>query len=120
MSASSNSSQSSRKRQGVGKTVTRVFRGQVISIDFFARHWLPVLVILVLLMVNITGKYVCQTRMEQINRLNHELEIVKAEAVRVRSLYMGRTCESSLQHLVDSMHLGLSVSERPPFKLDRK
>ena len=106
-----------KQRKGVKRTITKVFRGQVVSSDFFARHWLPVLVILILLMVNITGKYVCQTRMEQINKLNRELEIVKAESVRVRSLYMGRTCESSMQQLVDSMHLGLNVAERPPFKL---
>ena len=106
-----------KQRKGVRRTITKVFRGQVVSSDFFARHWLPVLVILILLMVNITGKYVCQTRMEQINKLNRELEIVKAESVRVRSLYMGRTCESSMQQLVDSMHLGLNVAERPPFKL---
>ena len=111
---------SSGKQTTVKRTITRVFRGQVLSIDFFARYWLPVLVILVLVLVNITGKYVCQTRMEQINKLNRELEIVKAEAVRVKSVYMGRTCESSMQQLVDSMHLGLKVSERPPFKLHKK
>ncbi len=109
-----------RQRKGVRRTITKVFRGQVVSSDFFARHWLPVLVILILLMVNITGKYVCQTRMEQINKLNRELEIVKAESVRVRSLYMGRTCESSMQQLVDSMHLGLNVAERPPYKLSSR
>ncbi len=105
---------------GVKRTLSRVFNGRVVSISFFERHWLPVLVVLVLIMVNITGKYVCQTRMEQINKLNRELEIVKAESVRVRSLYMGRTCESSMQQLVDSMHLGLSVAERPPFKLSAR
>ena len=120
MSSASATSESGKKHPGMKRTVTRVFRGQVLSIDFFARHWLPVLVVLVLVMVNITGKYVCQTRMEQINKLNRELEIVKAEAVRVRSVYMGRTCESSMQHLVDSMRLGLSVPERPPFKLGNK
>lgn len=109
---------SPRRRPGVRRTVSRLFRGQVLSIDFFARHWLPVLVVVVLVMVNITGKFLCQTRMEQINRLNDELEVVKAEAIRVRSLYMGRTCESSMQQLVDSMHLGLSVPDRPPYRLE--
>lgn len=120
MSTSATSAGNGKKRPVVRRTATRLFRGQVLSLDFFERHWLPVLVILLLVMVNITGKYVCQTRMEQINRLNHELEVVKAEAVRVRSVYMGRTCESSMQHLVDSMHLGLSVPERPPFNLEKK
>lgn len=97
----------------------RTIHGQIVSSDFFARHWLPVLVIVVIIMVYITSKYICQTRMEQINALNKELEIVKAERVRVRSLYMGRTCESSMQHLVDSVLPGLSVQERPPYKLEK-
>ena len=109
-----------RKKPAVNRTITRLFRGQVVSVDFFARHWLAVLIVIVMLMINISGKYVCQTRMEQINKLNQELEIVKAESVRVRSLYMGRTCESSMQQLVDSMHLGLNVPDCPPFKLDKK
>ena len=93
--------------------------GQVLSLDFFARNWLPVMVLVLLALVNIAGKYLCQTRMEQIRRLEHELEVVKAESVRVRSVYMGRTCESSMKELVDSMHLGLSVADCPPFKVEK-
>lgn len=96
----------------------RLLHGQLLSSDFFARHWLPVLATVILTMTYITSKYICQTRMEQINKLNKELEIVKAERVRVRSLYMGRTCESSMQHLVDSVIPGLGIKERPPYKLE--
>ena len=41
--------------------ITRLFRGQVLSSDFFARHWLPVLICIVVIMVYITTKYTCQT-----------------------------------------------------------
>jgi len=97
-----------------------LIHGQIVSSDFFAKHWLPIVVTVAVIMAYITSKYICQTRMEQINRLNQQLEIVKAERVRVRSLYMGRTCESAMQHLVDSLIPGLSVQERPPFKIEDK
>lgn len=95
-------------------------RGQIISSDFFERHWLPIVVIIAIIMTYITGKYICQTRMERINELTHELEVVKAERVRARSEYMGRTCESSMRELVDSILPGLQVQEKPPYVIKTK
>lgn len=95
----------------------RLLYGQIISSDFFARHWLTVFSIVILIMVFITNKYNCQTKMEEIRRLNTELEIVKTERVRVRSVYMSRIRESSMQQLIDSLGLNLHVQQRPPYKL---
>ncbi|MBD5245067.1 MAG: hypothetical protein HDS57_06340 [Barnesiella sp.] len=97
--------------------VDRLLYGQIISSDFFARHWLTVFSVVILIMVFITNKYNCQTKMEEIRRLHTELEIVKTERVRVRSVYMSRIRESSMQQLVDSLGLNLHVQERPPYKL---
>ncbi len=58
--------------------------------------------------------------MEEIRRLETELEIVKTERLRVRSAYMSNTRESSMQHLIDSLGLNLRVQDRPPFKLEKK
>lgn len=98
----------------------RIFRGQIVSSDFFARYWYVVLIAVCLPMVYITTKYECQTNMEEIRRLEHELEIVKTERIRARSLYMSRTRESSMNQLVDSLHLNLRVQETPPFKISSK
>lgn len=99
--------------------VARAFLGQVFSADFFARNWIAVVALIVMCMVYISSKYIAQTRIEQIDRLTRELEVVKAERVRARSDYMGATCESAMQQLVDSMRLGLNVQERPPYKLPK-
>lgn len=98
----------------------KMLRGQVLSSDFFARNWLLVFTALIVILIYITNKYNCQTNMEEIRRLEQRLEIVKTERMRVRSAYMSRTRESSMQHLVDSMKLNLNVQERPPFKLHMK
>ena len=97
-----------------GSVASRIVRGKVFSSAFFARHWLPVLI-----GVAVVLTYINQTRMETINKLNRELEIVKAERVRVRSEYMGRTCESSMQQLVDSVIPGLAVQDRPPYTVEK-
>ena len=101
-----------------GSVASRIVRGKVFS-SAFARHWLPVLIGVAVVLTYITGKYINQTRMETINKLNRELEIVKAERVRVRSEYMGRTCESSMQQLVDSVIPGLAVQDRPPYTVEK-
>ena len=68
-------------------------------------------------MVYITNRYQCLTRMEEIRKLEHELEIVQTESIRERSEYMSRIRESSMQELVDTMHLNLRVQDKPPYRL---
>ncbi len=97
--------------------ISRLLYGQVISVDFFLRHWLVIFTALAIIMMYITNKYNTQTKMEEIRVLTRELEIVKTERIRVRSAYMSRIRESEMQQLVDSIGLGLSVSEQPPYKL---
>lgn len=100
-----------------GNIFGRVLYGQVISSDFFARNWLFVFAALIVIIIFITNKYNCQTKMEEIKRLNTELEIIKTERIRVRSEYMSKTRESSMQNLIDSLHLNLRIQDRPPYNL---
>lgn len=99
--------------------ITRLFRGQVLSSDFFARHWLPVLICIIVIMVYITTKYTCQTNMEKIAALERRLEILNNEKARERSAFMGRIRETSMQQMVDSLHLNLKVQSQPPYKISR-
>ena len=109
------SKKESLKAKAKGSIAGRLIYGQVISSDFFARHWLKVFAVFTVIMVFITNKYHCQTKMEEIRRLNNELEIVKTGGM--RSVYMSRTRESEMQQLVDSLGLNLHVQQRPPYKL---
>lgn len=94
-----------------------LLRGQLLDADFFKRNWLGFTIVVLVALAYITNKYNCQTKMEEERRLTEQLEIVKTERINERSRYMGRIRESSMHQLVDSLHLGLSVQERPPYKL---
>lgn len=107
-------------RRGADTTISDVIHGRILSIDFFRRHWLAVLGIVAMLMIYITNRYTCQTQMETIQRLQHDLEVVKTERVREKSAYMSRIRESKMQAEVDSLRLGLTVQEQPPFRLSLK
>lgn len=91
--------------------------GRVLSLDFMRRNWLLVLAVTAMLMIYITSRYTCQTQMETIQRLEHDLEVVKTERIREKSTYMSRIRESQMQHLADSMRLGVTIQEQPPFRL---
>ena len=98
----------------------RTLHGRIISIDFFRRNWWVVLGVVVMLMVFITNRYTCQTQMERIRSLERELEVAKTERVRAKSAYMSKIRESSIQEMVDSLGLGITVQEQPPYRLSRK
>ena len=95
----------------------RIIQGQLLNFEFFAQHWLKVLICTLMVLLYITNKYQCQTRMVTINKKQEDLEIAKNHSISERSLYMGRTCESSMQELIDTLHLNLKKQEQPPFKI---
>ncbi|MDE6323787.1 MAG: hypothetical protein K2L46_08430 [Paramuribaculum sp.] len=100
-----------------GNVMRRLIFGQVVSSDFFARNWLAMILGVFMILAYISGKYSCQTKMEEVNRLTRQLEIVNAEFVRCRSRYMGQIRESSMQAMVDSLGLNLGVQENPPYRI---
>lgn len=105
------------KRPGIGK---RVAFGQVISSDFFARHWLPIVIFVIVIMIYITTKFTYRTNLERIEALERKLEIVTNERDRERSAFRSRTRETSMQQMVDSLHLNLRVQSQPAYTIRRK
>ena len=99
--------------------LVRLINGRLLSSDFFARHWKSVLLAILMVLIYITNRYQCLTRMEEIRRLEQELEVVETERIRVRSTYMSRIRESSMQEMVDTMHLNLRIQDKPPYKLSK-
>ena len=97
--------------------LVKLINGRLLSSDFFARHWKSVLLAILMVLIYITNRYQCLTRMEEIRRLEQELEVVETERIRVRSTYMSRIRESSMQELVDTMNLHLKIQDQPPYKL---
>ena len=99
--------------------LVKLINGRLLSSDFFARHWKSVLLAILMVLIYITNRYQCLTRMEEIRRLEQELEVVETERIRARSTYMSRIRESSMQEMVDTMHLNLRIQDKPPYKLSK-
>lgn len=85
--------------------------------NWFLKHFAIVLTVVIMSLCYISVRFDCVTAMESVQKLNRRLEVVRTEVQRERSMYMSATCESSMQHMVDSLGLGLQVQEQPPYKL---
>ena len=110
--------ESATPRISKGSIWSGALHGRLLSLDFMRRNWLLVLAVTAMLMIYITSRYTCQTQMEAIQHLEHELEVVKTERIREKSNYMSRIRESQMQHMADSMRLGVTIQEQPPFRLE--
>lgn len=85
--------------------------------NWFLKHFASVVLVVVLALTYISVRFDCVTSMETVQQLTRKLEVTRTEVQRERSSYMSRTCESSMQQMVDSLKLGLSIQERPPYKI---
>ncbi len=111
--------QTNQKPKKKDNILTRILYGRFLSVDFFSQHWKAIALGMLMVMAYITNRYQCLTRMEEIRRLEQQLEVVETERVRERSAYMSRIRESSMQELVDTMRLHLKIQDQPPFKLSK-
>lgn len=74
--------QPAKKKKSDDNILKKVIFGRILSLDFFKRHWVSVFVVMVAILIYITNRYQCLTRMEDIRKLEQELEIVETERIR--------------------------------------
>ena len=117
MARTSQKSSPAAKAAKATSMVGDIINGRILSAEFYARYWGPVLLGIFLVLVYIGNRYVCLTQMEEIRRLEKQLQIEETERIRVRSAYMSRIRESEMHDLVVRMNLGLSVQDQPPYTI---
>ena len=92
---------------------------QGLSAKFFMNHFSLIVLFVFLSMAYISVRYDCITSMETVAQLKNRLAVTRTEAHRERAQYMSATCESAMQHRVDTLRLGLHIQERPPYRISR-
>lgn len=97
------------------RTLFSLLSGGLIDAGFFRKHKLQIFALVVLIMWYIATKYECMTGMENIQKLEKELDVVKTERIRQSSRYMSRIRESSMAGIADSIRPGLRVQQQPPY-----
>lgn len=112
-----NNNQNKRQTKHKASLWSKLFHGRVVSSDFFARNWLVIALVVIFVMAYISSNYTNKIKREQVASYKAQSEVMKTERNRARSKYMGKVRESAMQHLVDSLHLGLQVQDDPAFEV---
>ena len=89
-------------------------QGQTISSKFFIRHFFTTAFLVLSCVGIIALRFECTTNENKIASLKTQIHVMNTAKQKERSRYMTLTRESAMLHLVDSLHLGLSIPERRP------
>lgn len=91
--------------------------GRSLSLDFFRRNaWL--LMLFVVVIISLMGlRYKTKTKMEEIKRLNVELQRAQSSKLQEKAAYMSLIRETEMKKLVEEQGLGLQFQELPPYEL---
>ena len=92
--------------------------GRSISVEFFKSNaWL--LLIFVVAVIALMGlRYKTKTRMEEIKRLNVELQRAESAKLQEKASYMSLIRETEMRRLVKEKGLPLEFQEAPPYQLE--
>ncbi len=105
------------RKESLVKYLKMVMQGRAFSLDFFKAHWLFVLVLVGLLCVTITNRYICQDKMKAILSLQKELVDAKTNRVQAESKYKVLNVPSKIRTLIDENHMNLQVPAEPPTRI---
>lgn len=109
---------SSNKLKGTPKELMNDMRyGRALSLEFFRQNaWL--LMLFIVAIISLMGlRYKTKTKMEEIKRLNVELQRAQSWKLQEKAAYMSLIREAEMKKLVDEKGLGLQFQEYPPYEL---
>jgi hypothetical protein len=110
---------SKKKDKGNGYSWINELRyGRSISIELFKHNaWL--LLIFVVAIIALMGlRYKTKTKMEEIKRLNVELQRAESAKLQEKATYMSLIRETEMRRLVKEKGLHLEFQEAPPYQIE--
>lgn len=94
--------------------------GRTLSLEFFRQNaWL--LMLFVVAIISLMGlRYKTKTKMEEIKKLNVELQRAESSKLQEKAAYMSLIREAEMKKMVEEKGLGLQFQEAPPYELIMK
>lgn len=109
-----------KKKKTDPKWVTDLRYGQSLSLQYFKTNAWPLLLVVAIVIAMIGLRYSTMTKMEQIKKLNIELQKSESRKLQEKAMYMSLIRESEMRKLVTDKHLGLEFQEQPPYTVIRE
>ena len=113
--------QNKKKGSFTRKMVKNLLQGRTfLSLEFFKHNVVYVIAVVVMMLMYISNKYVCQNYMKEEIDLKEQLANAKTDLVNASARYNSMIRESQMKAIVDTVHLDLLPPEQPPYKLNRR
>ena len=109
-----------KKSDGLLGMMKDLYDGRFLSIDFFKRHVSYIIAIVLMILMYISNKYTSMGYHDEVLALTDTLENVNIEWVNAKARYNSKIRESNMIKLMDSLHIGLTSPEQPPYTLKTK
>ena len=110
-----------RSKTATGKKAGKdIIQGRFLSLDFFKRYAVYIIALVIMALMYIANKYVCQSSMQEVMTLKTELANAQTDLVNASAKYNSMIRESEMTRLMQEKHIGLTAPKEPPFDLHSK
>lgn len=92
--------------------------GEAVPVDFFTQNAWILIILLVAILSLIGLRFKTKTKMEEIKRLDHQLELSESAKLQEKAEYMSLIRETEMRRLVNEKNLGLVFQEQPPYEIE--
>jgi len=101
------------------RNVLYILSGGILKEDFVVKHTRMIILIVILLVFFIGNRYTCLIKLREIDRLQKELQDIKAESIHISGQLTGRNRRSQIEELVKSKGLQIESAKTPPYILHK-
>jgi len=105
------------KAKNSTKIIKGTLQGRFLSFEFFKRNAVYIIAAVIMTLMYISNKYVCQSSIKEMMDLKIQLANAQTDCVNASARYNSMIRESQMKKLVDTMHINLDAPEQPPYKL---
>jgi cell division protein FtsL len=105
------------KLKNIKKSVMHVMGGTILTEDFFMKNTRFMLVVFVLIVLYISNRYSCISKMAEIESLRRELKDAKYESLTISSELTGISRQSQVESLLEKNGVDLITPTDPAYKI---
>ncbi|MCD7900985.1 MAG: hypothetical protein LUH22_14275 [Bacteroides sp.] len=100
-----------------GNSLKSILGGDILAAGFFERNGWLIALIVVLAIVYINNRYLCQQQLIEIDRLKQELTDTKYDALTRSSELMEKSRQSRIEDYVSKKESDLQTATNPPYMI---
>lgn len=97
-----------------------VLSGTILTEDFFVKNTRFILVVFIIMVLYISNRYSCISKMAEIESLKSELKDAKYESLTISAELTGISRQTQVKALIQKSNLDLEIPTEPSFMVEKK